>query len=159
GVKQQHRWIVTFCFGLIHGFGFSFLLTESMQFAGSHLVMSLLSFNLGVELGQILVVLIAVPVVQLLFRYALPEKAGVILLSAILGHWAWHWMEERWTNLAAYDIRWPDYSLELIVSLMQWGALLGLSGGVLWTMNTLFSRYFVRPVEADSLTEANATRD
>lgn len=159
GVKQQHRWIVTFCFGLIHGFGFSFLLTESMQFAGSHLVMSLLSFNLGVELGQILVVLIAVPVVHLLFRYALPEKAGVILLSAILGHWAWHWMEERWTNLAAYDIRWPDYSLELIVSLMQWGALLGLSGGVLWTMNTLFSRYFVRPVEADSLTEANATRD
>lgn len=144
GVKQQHRWIVTFCFGLVHGFGFSFLLTESMQFAGSHLVMSLLAFNLGVELGQILVVIIAVPVVHLLFRYALPERSGVILLSAILGHWAWHWMQERWANLSAYDFRMPDFGLNFWVSLMQWGALLGLAAGVLWGMHTLFARYLVQ---------------
>jgi hypothetical protein len=146
GVKQQHRWIVTFCFGLVHGFGFSFLLTESMQFAGSHLVMSLLAFNLGVELGQILVVVIAVPIVHLLFRYALPERSGVILLSAILGHWAWHWMQERWANLSAYEFRAPDFGLNFWVSLMQWGALLGLAACVLWGMHTLFSRYFAQGV-------------
>lgn len=144
GVKQQHRWIVTFCFGLVHGFGFSFLLTESMQFAGSHLVMSLLAFNLGVELGQILVVVIAVPIVHLLFRYALPERSGVILLSAILGHWAWHWMQERWANLSAYEFRAPDFGLNFWVSLMQWGALLGLAAAVLWGMHTLFARYLVQ---------------
>lgn len=144
GVKQQHRWIVTFCFGLVHGFGFSFLLTESMQFAGSHLVMSLLAFNLGVEIGQVLVVLIAVPVVHLLFKYALPEKAGVILLSAIVGHWAWHWMQERWVNLSAYDLSVSVFGPQFIAGLMQWIALFCLSAGVLYLMNKLFSRYFVR---------------
>lgn len=159
GVKQQHRWIVTFCFGLVHGFGFSFLLTESMQFAGSHLVMSLLAFNVGVELGQILVVLIAVPVVHALFRYALPERAGVILLSAILGHWAWHWMQERWANLSAYDISLPGLSLQFIVNLMQWGALLGLSAGVLWMMNGLFTRYFAHADEPSDAARVVSGKD
>jgi hypothetical protein len=159
GVKQQHRWIVTFCFGLVHGFGFSFLLTESMQFAGSHLVMSLLAFNVGVELGQILVVLIAVPVVHALFRYALPERAGVILLSAILGHWAWHWMQERWANLSAYDISLPVLSLQFVVNLMQWGALLGLSAGVLWMMNGLFTRYFAYTDEASDAARVVSGKD
>jgi hypothetical protein len=143
GVKQQHRWIMTFAFGLVHGFGFSFLLTESMQFAGSHLVMSLLAFNVGVELGQILVVLVAVPLVHLMFKYMLPERAGVILLSAIVGHWAWHWMEDRWLNLAAYDLSLPAFGAEFIAGLLQWGALLILAAAVLWLMNRLFSRYFI----------------
>ena len=143
GVKQQHRWIVTFGFGLVHGFGFSFLLTESMQFAGSHLVMSLLAFNIGVELGQVLVVMLAVPVVHLLFRYALPEKAGVILLSAIVGHWAWHWMQERWANLSAYDLSLPAFGTQFVAGFVQWLALLGLSACVLWLMNKVFARYFV----------------
>lgn len=142
GVKQQHRWVVTFCFGLVHGFGFSFLLTESMQFAGSHLVMSLLAFNVGVEIGQVLVVLLAVPVVHLLFKYALPERVGVILLSAIVGHWAWHWMQERWMNLSAYDISLPALNGYFMAGLLQWSALLALSAGVLWAMNRLFSRHF-----------------
>src|SRR5205085_598034 len=38
----RRRWIVTFLFGLVHGFGFSFGLQHTMQFAGSHLLMSLL---------------------------------------------------------------------------------------------------------------------
>ena len=47
----ERRWVVTFGFGLVHGFGFSFALRESLQFAGSHLLTSLLAFNVGVELG------------------------------------------------------------------------------------------------------------
>ena len=42
---------------------------ETMQFAGSHLLTSLLSFNLGVELGQLLVLLLLIPVLDALFRY------------------------------------------------------------------------------------------
>ena len=41
----QRRWALAFGFGLIHGFGFSFALRETLQFAGSHLLTSLLSFN------------------------------------------------------------------------------------------------------------------
>src|SRR6266480_52744 len=49
----QRRWIIAFGFGLVHGFGFSFALRQTLQFAGSHLLASLLSFNVGVELGQL----------------------------------------------------------------------------------------------------------
>lgn len=142
GVKQSHRWIMTFCFGLVHGFGFSFLLTESMQFAGSHLVMSLLAFNLGVELGQILVLIMMVPFIHVLFKYALPERMGVILLSAIVAHWAWHWMEERFIGFIAYDLSLPALDRYFFAGLLQWGALLALSAGVLWLMQELFARYF-----------------
>ncbi|MDE2474581.1 MAG: HupE/UreJ family protein, partial [Alphaproteobacteria bacterium] len=46
--RPKRRWIITFMFGLVHGFGFSFGLKQTLQFAGSHLLTSLLSFNVGV---------------------------------------------------------------------------------------------------------------
>src|SRR6185436_13174125 len=49
GSKLHLRWIITFAFGLVHGFGFSFALRETLQFAGSYMLTSLLSFNVGVE--------------------------------------------------------------------------------------------------------------
>ena len=61
----ERRWVVAFGFGLVHGFGFSFALRESLQFAGAHLLTSLLAFNVGVELGQLLVLVILVPALNL----------------------------------------------------------------------------------------------
>lgn len=142
GVNHRHRWMLTFGFGLVHGFGFSFLLTESMQFAGSHLVMSLLAFNIGVELGQILVLLVTVPFLYLLFRYVLSEKMGVILLSALVAHGAWHWMEDRYAEFSAYQVRMPAIDGAFFVGLMQWMTLLLVSAGIFWLMYELFNRYF-----------------
>ena len=68
-MSVQRRWVLAFAFGLVHGFGFSFALRETLQFAGSHLVTSLLAFNVGVEMGQLLVLALLVPALQLLFRY------------------------------------------------------------------------------------------
>ncbi len=62
--SRKARWIITFLFGLVHGFGFSFGLQHTLQFAGSHLLTSLLSFNVGVELGQLLVLALLVPLSQ-----------------------------------------------------------------------------------------------
>src|SRR5712691_3364567 len=90
------RWIITFLFGLVHGFGFSFGLQHTMQFAGSHLLTSLLSFNFGVELGQLLVLVLMVPALDMLFRFVVAERMGTIILSAIVGHTAWHWMTDRY---------------------------------------------------------------
>jgi hypothetical protein len=96
GAKSVHqRWIITFGFGLVHGFGFSFVLHETLQFAGSHLITSLLAFNVGVELGQILVLAILVPALVLLFRYAIAERRGTIILSAIIAVVGLRWMWER----------------------------------------------------------------
>lgn len=95
------RWLVCSLFGLIHGFGFSFALHESMQFAGTHHVLSLLSFNLGVEAGQLLVLLFGVPVAMWLAAKAY-ARALTMALSALIAHLAWHWMEERWAIAAMF---------------------------------------------------------
>ena len=97
----HRRWLVCTLFGLIHGFGFSFALHESMQFAGTHHVLSLLSFNLGVEAGQLLVLLLGVPVAMWLATKAY-ARILTIVLSALIAHLAWHWMEERWDVAAKF---------------------------------------------------------
>lgn len=104
----RHRVLLAFGFGLVHGFGFSFALKETMQFAGSHLLTSLFSFNVGVEIGQVLVLLVLVPALQLLFRYGRRERIGTIVLSVIAGHIAWHWMAVRWSALRQFPI--PEFS-------------------------------------------------
>ncbi len=97
----HRRWLVCTLFGLIHGFGFSFALHESMQFAGTHHVLSLLSFNLGVEAGQLLVLLLGVPVAMWLATKAY-ARILTIVLSALIAHLAWHWMEDRWDVAAKF---------------------------------------------------------
>ncbi|MEW9500342.1 HupE/UreJ family protein [Jeotgalibacillus marinus] len=58
---KHHPWLA-FGFGLIHGFGFAGILSE-MQLEGSQMAMSLLSFNLGIELGQLFIVSLAFPLI------------------------------------------------------------------------------------------------
>jgi hypothetical protein len=97
------RWAVALGFGLIHGFGFSFGLRNSLQFAGDHVLTALLAFNVGIELGQLLVLALLVPLLNVVFRYVVAERLGVILLSVIVGHTAWHWMAERFVMLREFD--------------------------------------------------------
>lgn len=101
---ERRRWMFAFGFGLIHGFGFSFALLETLQFAGSHLVTSLLAFNLGVELGQLLVLVLLVPLLHALFRFAVAERMGIVILSALVAHSGWHWMAERGEILMRYSV-------------------------------------------------------
>jgi hypothetical protein len=100
--SQRRRWIIAFFFGLIHGFGFSFALRDTLQFAGSHLVTSLLSFNVGVEIGQLIILALFIPALDLLFRYVVAERMGTIILSAIVAHTGWHWMVERVSHLRLF---------------------------------------------------------
>lgn len=102
----RHRWLMALGFGLIHGFGFSFALRETLQFAGSHLLTSLLAFNLGVELGQLAVLLLLVPALAGLLRVVVSERMVTIILSALAAHHAWHWTAERWEVLALFDLDW-----------------------------------------------------
>ena len=93
--QPTRRWIIAFFFGLVHGFGFSFVLRNTLQFAGSHVLTSLLSFNVGVEIGQLLVLVLFVPALNLLFRYIVAQRLGTIILSALVAHQAWHWTEDH----------------------------------------------------------------
>ncbi|MCG8416002.1 MAG: HupE/UreJ family protein, partial [Pseudomonadales bacterium] len=141
GAKMEHRWMVTFGFGLVHGFGFSFLFSETLQFAGGHLFSSLLAFNIGVELGQILVLILVIPVLNLLFKYLVEERIGCILLSALLAHSAWHWMLDRGGQLSQFQYQWPVFDAMFFAALMRWGMLLIVIVGVLWGMYELFRRF------------------
>ena len=118
----RRRWLITFLFGLVHGFGFSFGLQHTLQFAGSHLLTSLLSFNIGVELGQLLVLVLMVPALGVLFRYVVAERMGTIILSAIVAHTAWHWMTDRYAVLQQFP--WPEVTAADAASAIRWLMLL-----------------------------------
>lgn len=128
--RLNRRWIVAFAFGLVHGFGFSFALQHTLQFAGSHLLTSLVSFNLGVEIGQLFVLCLLVPALGLLFRFVVAERMGTIVLSAIVAHTAWHWMGDRYSVLKQFP--WPVVTAAAAASGLRWlMALLLLAAGLL----------------------------
>src|SRR5262245_47910098 len=129
GSSVRRRWVVTFAFGLVHGFAFSYALRESLQFAGSHLLVSLVSFNIGIELGQLLVLALLVPALELLFR-CVPERAGTILISLIVGHTAWHWMTERAEVLRRFPWSAPD-AAQLALA-VRWLMLLVTLAALAW---------------------------
>jgi HupE / UreJ protein len=137
---EGHRWMVAFGFGLIHGFGFSFALRETLQFAGTHLLTSLVAFNLGVELGQLLVLVALVPALSLLFRYAVAERMGIILLSALVAHTGWHWMTERAELLSQYQISWPVWNAALLAAALRWAMLAVVAAGAAWLISGLAGR-------------------
>jgi len=132
GKRLNRRWIVAFGFGLVHGFGFSFALKQTLQFAGEHLLTSLLSFNIGVELGQLLVLALMVPALELLFRYAVTERLGTILLSALVAHTSWHWMVERWERLRQFTFTWPEINAAFLAAAMRWMMVLVIVAGLWW---------------------------
>lgn len=140
GARLDRRWAMAFLFGLVHGFGFSFALRESLQFAGSHLLTALLSFNVGVELGQLLVIAVAMPVLVALLRWVVAERVGVVVLSAILAHSAWHWMTARVTVLRAYRIQWPAFDAAFLSGLLRALLLLLIVGGAGWLLSGVASR-------------------
>jgi HupE / UreJ protein len=144
GTSLQRRWMMAFGFGLVHGFGFSFALRESLQFAGSHLMTSLLSFNVGVELGQLLVLILLIPALQLLFRYAVAERMGTIILSALVAHTAWHWMLDRGHVLAQFRFEWPALTAVLLASVLRWVMVLLMLGGLVWLLQKTFQRWAAR---------------
>ena len=136
--KQERRWPLAFVFGLIHGFGFSFALSETMQFAGSHLLSSLLAFNLGVEIGQIVIVCLAVPVINLIFKWTEQEKLITVIASVLVGHTAWHWMLERYEVMNAYSFSgFFDYSGS---NIMNWVIVLFITVFIYFILARLFKR-------------------
>ena len=133
----KRRWLIAFAFGLVHGFGFSFALRQTLQFAGSHLLTSLVSFNVGVELGQLLVLVLLVPALDLLFRFVVAERIGAIILSALAAHTGWHWMLERWDRLRQYRFEWPVWSA---AALLRGLMVLVIIAGLIWVVLAVYFR-------------------
>jgi hypothetical protein len=134
------RWIVAYGFGLVHGFGFSFALRDTLQFAGEHASASLIGFNLGIELGQLLILAVSVPLLSLLLA-RIPARPAVILASAFVAHTGWHWLLERWEVLSAYSLSAPAWDLGLAVMTLRWLLLCLVAGWIAWLVHRGFARW------------------
>jgi hypothetical protein len=113
----------------VHGFGFAAMLQSQLQFAGSSLLVSLLAFNVGIEGGQLLVLMTVLPAVTLLRRWVPDsERALAIIVGLLCGHAALHWLTDRmqaFWKAAELAADWlPIVSIGLLIVL--------LSGWALW---------------------------
>ncbi|NNE45360.1 MAG: HupE/UreJ family protein [Rhodothermales bacterium] len=86
----KHESIIAFVFGLFHGFGFASLL-EPLALGGEYTVLTLLGFNLGVEVGQVVVIAAIFPFLYLVrkqrFYKPLVLSVGSVLLIAVAAFW------------------------------------------------------------------------
>jgi len=92
------RWMVAFAFGLIHGFGFASVLTD-LGLPQSALVLALLGFNLGVEIGQLSIVAIFLPLSFALRKTWTYRRLVLSAGSAAIVAIAAVWLVERAFNL------------------------------------------------------------
>jgi hypothetical protein len=138
GANLRRRWIIAGVFGLVHGFGFSSALKDQLQFAGSHLLVSLSSFNIGIEIGQFAVLCAFVPALAFLFRGAMSGRMGIIVLSALIAHTAWHWMLDRAEVL--WQTPWPQPTGSGLMILGRWILAIAVAVGAA----KLLSRWFER---------------
>lgn len=92
--ESRHRWQLALFFGLVHGFGFANALTE-LGLSGTTLAKALVGYNVGVELGQLAILIVIAPAVIWLRarsfgrRYIVPGTAGGIAIAGF------YWFVQR----------------------------------------------------------------
>ena len=91
--STAHRWLLTFGFGLVHGFGFASVLSE-LGLPAVGRVRCLLAFNIGVEIGQLAIVSVALPILWLLAKRQLQARVA-FAVSVIVGLFGMGWFIER----------------------------------------------------------------
>ena len=103
---------------------------------------SLLSFNIGVELGQLLVLAILLPLLNLLFRNAVAERIVIIILSALVAHTGWHWLLERGEQLLKFPL--PAMDAAAWAGLLRWLIAALLLAAVVWLAGRVVRRWLER---------------
>ncbi|MEN0047842.1 MAG: HupE/UreJ family protein [Bacteroidota bacterium] len=92
-IFKGKEWAIAFIFGLFHGFGFASVLGDK-GLGGDFMVLSLFGFNIGVEIGQVLIICLAFPVLFLIRKTKLYPKI-ITYGSALLIVIAMYWVIER----------------------------------------------------------------
>ncbi|MGK0388994.1 MAG: hypothetical protein ACI94Y_001728 [Maribacter sp.] len=114
-VFKAKEWMIAFGFGLFHGFGFASVLGEK-GLSGDYMVLSLLGFNVGVELGQVLIICMIFPFLFLLRKqkiYSSIITYGSIVLIFI----SFYWFIER------------AFGVDLTLGTYFWNFYNGIFGG------------------------------
>jgi hydrogenase/urease accessory protein HupE len=103
--QNKNEWTVvavTGLIGLLHGLGFSFVLQNILQVTSPNIWQSLLAFNLGVEIGQVLIVMVAWTVFYLIGHLgARATKINRYIVAGVCAATALYWVVERGNNMLA----------------------------------------------------------
>ncbi|MEL7535895.1 MAG: HupE/UreJ family protein [Pseudomonadota bacterium] len=102
-------WVI-FLFGLFHGAGFAGIIL-SMDIHPDYIVWTLLGFNVGVEIGQLIIVAVVFPLLYLLRHQGLYRRYGMPAIASVLGAIAVYWFIERAFNV---DLPAGEYAQNLL---------------------------------------------
>ncbi len=146
------RWLITGIFGLVHGLGFSFALRDELKFAGDHLVAALVAFNAGIEIGQLIVLALLLPMLALVARWARAARYTPVVVAIGVIATASFWLYERAVALVTIA---PSVSMaEYFSGVRVLGVLLIVGGVGYW----LWSRHASRLRRSSSDEELRAAR-
>ena len=107
----HRRWLIAAMVGGFGGFGLGRLLSDAGQFAGTHPLVGVVFFNVGVAIGAVVSLGVAFFALRLLFTRLLVALLGVIVLSVLAGHAAWHGMLNNGSELGSVLGRIPGANL------------------------------------------------
>ena len=114
-IFKGRDWVIAFVFGLFHGFGFATVLGE-LGFKGENLSLSLLGFNIGVEIGQVVIILLIFPFLFFMRKLKLYPKF-LVFMSVLLIIISIYWMVER---IFEVDFPFDEYILSKLLPLAIW---------------------------------------
>lgn len=114
-IFKMKDWIIAFIFGLFHGFGFASVLSD-LGLTGEFLTLSLLGFNIGVEIGQLVIIACIFPVLYLIRKYKFYPKF-LVYLSALLIIVSMYWVIERVLDINLYI---DDYIFQWTYKTAKW---------------------------------------
>lgn len=96
-ILKGREWMIAFGFGLFHGFGFASVLSD-LGFKGEYLTLSLLGFNIGVEIGQVVIIAMIFPILYLIRKSIFYPKI-LLYLSIVLIIISLYWFVERFFEI------------------------------------------------------------
>jgi hypothetical protein len=132
--SAHRRWFISAIVGTLGGLGLGELLADASQLAGTHTFVSVLSFNLGVALGEVASLALAFAALRWLVDRALGLPLGVLVVSAVVGHQGWHWMMDR-----SHEVRHAlgHATASELASIALWLLPALLVGGAAWFLPQL----------------------
>ena len=136
----ERRQAIAFAFGLAYGFAFAVALQGRLQFAGAHVLTSVLAFNAGLEAAVLVFLAALLVALAMLFRFVISERMGVIVLSALAAHSAWHWMLDRLNLLSRFRFEWPAFTPAFFADVIRWLMIAVTLAGLYWLASTARKR-------------------
>ena len=97
-VVRERRWLVAFVFGLVHGLGFASVLVD-LGLTGWSLLLALLGFNGGVEIGQLAIVIVVIPLMYASRRTTAYRRFLLPVGAATVACVAAYWIFMRWNDV------------------------------------------------------------